>query len=70
MKGRIFMVAVFCDTSHGIRRRYSSYLRDYNSKWPGCCLHRVTASSGREAKKKAESECKREHHAGHGSINE
>lgn len=58
---RVYRVAVFHDTCNGLRREYRSYLCDYNASWPGCCLHAVLATTGREAKRKAEAECKNEH---------
>ena len=45
-------VAVF---AHRGKRgpRFMAYTRDYNTAWPGCCVHTMQASSGNEAKARA-----------------
>ena len=51
---REYTVAVFPGKPGGKR----AYLRDYNPAWPGCCLHTIVATSGREAKSLAIAACR------------
>ena len=51
---KTFTVAVFLHERepHGSPRAplYLAYLRDYSPSWKGCCLHRVEAARGADAK--------------------
>lgn len=48
------VVAVFQhDRGPGRAPQFFAYIRDYNPAWEGCCMHRVEAASGSQAKAKA-----------------
>lgn len=51
MKLREFIVGVFAENQPGRKPKYSAYTTWYNPEWDGCCLHRVIAATGKEAKK-------------------
>jgi len=49
---REFMVGVFTHRGKGALK-FMAYTRWYSTTWTGCCEHRVTAPTGREAKRRA-----------------
>lgn len=64
MTKRPWVVGVFEHELRSGRVFLMAYVRDYNPKWPGCCVHRTIAESGSHAKNNAKAAHRRECMAG------
>lgn len=54
-----FSIGVFTEWRNGRKPKISAYSTWYNPDWKGCCVHKVSADTGTEAKKMAIEDHKR-----------